>query len=223
MIRKFIVTLCLAVSPLLASAQALNSVPRLGVDYEILPTTQPTYGQGKIEIAEVFSYGCIHCFHFQPLVNEWQKKMPADVRWEYVPAGFGGPFDEFARAFFAAQILGVQKKTHDAVFKGVFVDHYVTEATPAQLADLYARFGVDRGKFLSTMAGEEVKARFAKAHEFALRTGIEGTPTLIVNGKYRITGRATDGLQGMLKTLDYVLARERERATAAKAEKVAGT
>ena len=104
-----------AASPAIASGPA----PRLGVDYVLLPVPQPTYGQGKIEVAEVFSYRCIHCAEFQPSVNIWKKTMPADVRWEYVPGVFGGSWDDFARAYFAAELMGVQKRTHDAVFKGV--------------------------------------------------------------------------------------------------------
>ncbi len=108
MIRALTFAFCLLL-PLAGLAQPfLPGTPQAGTDYEVLPVAQATYGKGKIEVAEVFSYGCIHCFHFQPLVNTWKKTMPADVRWEYVPAAFGGPFDNFARAFLAAQIMGVQ-------------------------------------------------------------------------------------------------------------------
>ena len=83
----------------LAAAPANPALaPRPGVDYDVLPTPQPTYGQGKIEVAEVFSYRCIHCAEFQPAVNAWMASKPADVRFEYVPAVFGGTWDDFARA-----------------------------------------------------------------------------------------------------------------------------
>jgi len=199
--------------PLSGLAQPfLPGTPQAGTDYEVLAVAQPTYGKGKIEVAEVFSYGCIHCFHFQPLVNTWKKTMPADVRWEYVPAAFGGPHDNFARAFFAAQILGVQQKTHDAVFKAVFTDHMLKTASPEELADLYAKLGVNRAKFLSTMESDAVTAKFAYAREFALRTGITGTPTIVINGKYRVDGNTPGGLEAIFKTVDFLLAREREQA-----------
>src|SRR4249919_87352 len=103
-------------------APAMPFVPQAGHDYDLLATPQPTWGQGKIEVAEVFSYRCIHCAEFQPHVNAWKKSMPTDVRWEYVPAAFGGTWDTFARAFYAAQLMNIQPRTHDLVFKGVFVD-----------------------------------------------------------------------------------------------------
>lgn len=218
MIRKLMLVLCLL--PLSALAQPFApGTPRPGVDYEVLPTAQATYGKGKIEVAEVFSYGCIHCFHFQPIVNTWKKTMPADVRWEYVPAAFGGAFDSFARAFLAAQILGVQPKTHDAVFKAVFVDHMINSAEPEELADMYAKLGVDRAKFLKTIQGPEVTAKLAHARDFALRTGISGTPTIVVNGKYRVDGNNQGGLEGIFKTVDFLIAAERELAASAKAAK----
>ena len=200
--------------PVPASAPA----PRQGVDYEVLPTPQPTYGQGKIEVAEVFSYRCIHCAQFQPYVNNWKKNLPADVRWEYVPGVFGGTWDDFARAYFAAEILGVQAKTHDAVFKGVFVDKMVTTGTPDEIADMYGKFGVDRAKFLATSQSFGVTAKLNRAKQFALRTGVNATPTIIVNGKYRVNVTNDRGFDGMLSTVSYLVARERA-TTAATAKK----
>lgn len=218
MIRRSLFVLLLSLLPLAAIAQPmLPGTPQENTDYVTLPAPQPTYAQGKIEIAEVFSYGCVHCAEFQPHVNTWKKTMAKDVRWEYVPAVFGGHWDRFARAYLAAQMLGVQEKTHDAVFKGVFVDGLVKTASAEELADLYARFGVDRAKFLAAMASETVTGRLAKARDFAQRTGIDSTPTLIVNGKYRVLGRKDTGWAGMLKTAEFLV--QRERGLAAKAAK----
>ena len=220
MIRRSLFILLLSLLPLSAFAQPMAAGHREGVDFITLPAPQPPYAAGKIEVAEVFSYACVHCFTFQPMVNKWKKTMAKDVRWEYVPAAFGGPFDQFARAYFAAQLMGVQEKTHDAVFKGVFTDKLVKQGTPEEVADLYARFGVDRAKFLATMAGNDVKAKMAKARDFAMRSGVESTPTLIVNGKYRVLGRTETGFDGMLKTAEFLVQRERELAVkAAKAAK----
>ncbi|MFA6985480.1 MAG: thiol:disulfide interchange protein DsbA/DsbL [Arenimonas sp.] len=201
---------------------AAAPAPRLGTDYEVLPVPQPKYGVGRIEVAEVFSYRCIHCAEFQPLINTWKKTMPADARWEYVPAVFGGSWDDFARAYFAADILGVHKKTHDAAFKGIFVDELIKTGTPEEIADMYAKFGVDRAKFLGTMQSFGVTAKLNRARQFALRTGVSATPTIIINGKYRVTATRDRGFAGMLATVDYLIARERAaapKATPAQASK----
>jgi protein dithiol oxidoreductase (disulfide-forming) len=182
------------------------------VDYTTLPNPVAPYGQGKLEVDEVFSYACIHCFHFQPLVNEYRKTLPRDVRWEYVPAAFGGPFDMMGRAYLAAQLLGVQERTHDGVFSGIFEKQKIKQATPDEVADLYAGLGVDRAKFMDALRSETVEARFKKARQFVIDTGVQGTPTLVVNGKYRVMGREDTGPAGMLRTVDFLLAKERAAA-----------
>ena len=212
--RRVLTALIFLFLPLAALAQPMAPGFREGLDYETLPQPIPTYAKGKIEIAEVFSYACVHCFHFQPEVNKFKQTMAKDVRWEYVPAAFGGHWDVFARAYFAAQILGVQPKTHDAVFNGIFVQNKIKTGSPDELADLYASLGVNRAKFLAAFNGEEASARLAKAREFGLRAGVQGTPTLIINGKYRVLGRADTGVDGMFKTAEFLVDKER---TAAKA------
>jgi thiol:disulfide interchange protein DsbA len=216
MIRSFILSVFLLL-PISALAQPFApGTPKPGLDYEVIATPQPTFGQGKIEVAEVFSYGCVHCYHFQPMVNAWKKSIPADVRWEYVPAVFGGPADNFARAFFAAQILGVQQQTQDAVFKAIFEDQLLKSGTLEAIADLYSSIGVSRSKMLATMQSAEVTAKLAKAKQFALSTDISGTPTIVVNGKYRVMGNTSGGLGQVFKTVDFLIAEERALASPVK-------
>lgn len=203
-----------APAPAPVPAPGSPEAPRLGTDYEVLDPAQPTIGQGKIEVAEVFSYMCIHCAHFQPSVNTWKARMPADVRWEYVPAAFGGPWDEFARAYYAAEILGVQARTHDAAFKAIHVDRVIKTGSQDEIADLYAKWGVDRTKFLDTMKSFGVTAKLNRGKQFAQRTGVTATPTIIVNGKYRVNVTEDRGFDGMLSTVDFLLAQERAQAGA---------
>lgn len=218
MTRHAWIILLFALASATAGAQMLpDTSPRVGVDYEVLPTPQPTYGRGGIEVAEVFSYRCIHCAKFQPSVDAWLKSNGAGLRWEYVPAAFGGTWDDFARAFFAAQALGVQQKTHAAVFKAIFELKKISTGTPEEIATMYAGLGVDKSKFLAAMKSPAVDLKLRKAHDFAVRTGIQGTPTLILDGKYRIAATTDRGFDGMLSTLDYLLFKERAAQAAARA------
>lgn len=204
--------LALAQSPAPSPMPASADAPRLGIDYEVMPIPAPTYGKGKIEVAEVFSYGCIHCAHFQPLVTAWKKKLAKDVRFEYVPADFGGAWHTFALAYFAADKLHVVDKTHDAVFRAVHEQHVLAGTEPADIAAMYGNLGVDAGKFLAAMNDPALQARLDHARQFALATGIEGTPTLIVAGHYRISATADRGFAGMLATADYLVGLERAAA-----------
>ena len=202
--RIFIATLLLA--PLTLSAQLKPSVPVAGKDYVVLSAPQPTWGTGGIEVAEVFSYSCVHCAEFQPLVNAWKKKLPADVRFTYVPAVFGGVWDNTARAYFAAEALGVQAKTHDAIFKAFFIDRKIKTGSVEELAGIYAGLGVNRKKMLDTMNGFTVSSKLNRARQFAVRAGVDSTPSLIVNGKYRVTAKS---LESSLQVADFLVQKER--------------
>ena len=199
-----------------AAAAAPAQAPRPGTDFEVISPAQPTWGQGKIEVAEVFSYRCIHCAEFQPKVNVWKKSMPADVRWEYVPGVFGGTWDTFARAYFAAELMGVQPKTHDKVFEGVFVTQSAGNGSVEEIAAMYGKLGVDSPKFLATMNSFGVTAKLNRAKQFAMRTGVKATPTIIINGKYRVNVTPDRGFDGMLATTNYLIAQERAAAAAKK-------
>ena len=202
--RIFLATLLLA--PITLSAQLKPGVPVAGKDYVVLSAPQPTWGTGGIEVAEVFSYSCVHCAEFQPLVNAWKKKLPADVRFTYVPAVFGGVWDSTARAYFSAEALGVQAKTHDAIFKAFFIDRKVKTGSVEELADIYAGLGVDRKKMLATMNGFTVSSKLNRARQFAVRAGVDSTPSLIVNGKYRVTAKT---LESSLEVANFLIQKER--------------
>lgn len=188
------------------------NAPREGIDYTVLPEPQPTFGTGGIEVAEVFAYTCIHCANLQPTINAWKPTLASDVRFRYVPGAFGGPSDNFARGFFAAETMGLLDKTHDGVFKAFFVDRKFQTGSLEEIADYYATQGVDREAFLSTMNSFAVTAKLNRARQFALRTNVQATPTMIINGKYSATTTGDRGPEGLLATIDYLVAMERANA-----------
>ncbi len=189
------------------------TAPRPGIDYMVLATPQPTFGQGGIEAAEVFAYTCIHCANLQPNLVAWKATLPADIRVEYVPAAFGGVSDNFARAFFAAQATGLLDKTHDDMFGAVLVERKIATGSVDEIADYYATQGADRAAFLSTMESFSVTAKLNKARQFAARTGVNATPTVIVNGKYSAQLTGDRGAQGLFDTIEFLAAHERAGTT----------
>ncbi|MEA9560184.1 thiol:disulfide interchange protein DsbA/DsbL [Xanthomonas campestris] len=190
--------------------------PVAGTDYLDIEGGQP-YQQaaGKIEVAEVFGYVCPACNAFQPLIGPWKAGLPSDVHFVYVPAMFGGPWDDYARAFYAAETLGVQEKTHDALYKAIHVDQSLKgergKDSVQDIAGFYAKYGVASKTFIDTMSSFGVSAKTNRAKQFATRSKITGTPSLIVNGKYLVKGQS---FPDMLRLADHLIARE--RATLAK-------
>lgn len=197
-----------------APAPALDpaKAPRPGVDYEVMAEPQPTFGQGGIEVAEVFAYTCIHCANLQPVLNQWKPNIASDVRFVYVPGVFGGISDNFARGYYAAEAMGLVEKTHDALFRAVLIERSFQTASIEEIADWYAKQGANRETFLSTMQSFAVTAKLNRARQFALRSGVQSTPTMIINGKYRAVATGDRGMQGLLDTVDFLVAKERAEA-----------
>ena len=196
--------------------------PVEGTDYEVIAQGQPFEPQqGKIEIAEVFNHVCPACASFQPLVSAWKAKLPADVSFVYVPAQFGGPFDVYARSFYASQALGLEEKAHDALYRAIHVDHTLKgergRDTPQDIARFYQAYGADPAQFVETMGSFAVEGKLAKARRFMQQTGVQGTPTLVVAGKYRVTGAENSTRSDQIRIANQLVARERAAAGGAPA------
>lgn len=183
--------------------------------FEPIEPAQPTAAApGKIEVIEVFSYGCHACNDFQPQMNVWLKKKPANVEFSYLPATFRPDFALFARAFYAAQALGVEERTHDAIFDAVFVKKHPVK-TLEDIADIYAANGVKKEDFLAAANSFAVNAKVKRVDQLLPRYGVMSTPTLIVAGKYRISGETAGSWTAMFSALDTLIARESAGAAAA--------
>jgi thiol:disulfide interchange protein DsbA len=199
--------LLLALLPLSAFA----ADPVAGVDYVEIADGKPYAPlNGKVEVVEVFGYTCIHCAHFQPVVSAWHKKQPSWVRFTPVPAAFGGYWMPYARAYYAAAKLRVLAKTHDAMFKALHEQGSlpIQNASSNEIAAWYANYGADPQAFAAAMDSPATDVLLERSKEFALASGIEGTPTLVVNGKYRVTASS---FEDTLRIADYLIARERAR------------
>ena len=201
-----------AAAPVVADAALASAklppgpAPVLGTDYFVIDTPERETGS-TISVVEVFGYSCPHCAHFQPYVDAWKKKQPADVKFSYLPAVFGGIWEVFARAYYTADAMGVLQKSHNGIYNAVHVQHRVANNVD-EVAALYADYGVDKNVFASTMQSFAISAKVGAARELATRWGIEGTPTIVVAGKYRVT-ITTAGEDVFLRNVDWFVAKER--------------
>jgi thiol:disulfide interchange protein DsbA len=161
-----------------------------GKDYNVLPSPQPTSGS-KIEVLEFFFYGCGHCYHLHSSLVSWEKKMPKDVELTYVPTIFRDNMEPMARTFYALESLGELHRMHDALYRAWNVDA-VKLYDEAQIAGFVATKGVDRTKFSAAYNSFTMQSRVTRAKQMTRSYLISGTPTLIVDGKYVITGLQPD-------------------------------
>ena len=201
-----------AAAPAPAPSAPSGPAPVAGVDYVQIANGQPLQpGTGRIEVAEVFGYTCPHCAHFEPELQAWKKRQAADVALVQVPAPFGGSWDPYARAYYAAEALGVLAQSNEAMFDAIHVKRTMPvgpNVGAAELAPFYAQYGVDAKRFADTYNSFGVDAKINRARQFAVKSGVESTPSIVVNGKYRVTVDQ-DGFGKMLQTVDWLVAQER--------------
>lgn len=203
-------------SRLLATAALLLLSPlalaqfEAGRDYIEISPAQPTASGDKIEVIEVFGYPCIHCAHAAPVISEWSKGLGPDVKLSYMPAVFGGVWEAFGRAFYTAETMGVMEKTHEPLFEAIHTEQRQFRNLE-DIASFYAEYGVSKEAFLSALQSFPVNAKIDQAVEQVRAYGVEGTPTMIVNGKYRVMspGEASGGFKKMLDIVDFLIAKER--------------
>lgn len=200
-----------------AQARPLQGPPPVaGKDYVEIPGGTPFEpAAGKVEVVEVFGYTCPHCASFEPLLQGWKTQQPADVKVVAVPAAFGGYWVPYAKAYYAAESLGLLEKTHQAMFNAIHVERALPVQplpTNEQIAAFYAKHGANAQQFASTMESFSVNAKLKRAMQFITRSGVDATPMLVVAGKYRVTGQ---GFEDTLRIAEHLIARERAAAAPA--------
>lgn len=182
-----------------------------GHDYVLIPDGKPLRAEpGKVEVVEVFAYWCHHCNNFEPQVAAWRLRQADDVAFRYLPAAFSLD-DNYARAYFASESLGGLERTHEATYAAIHARQALPGrgATVAEVAALYAGLGLDGAAVAAAMASPETDARMRASHGFIAAAGVQGTPSIIVNGRYRVIGRS---FAEMLRITDLLVARERAAA-----------
>ena len=203
-----------------ADAAAKAPPPVLGTDYVEIPNGQPFEpADGRLEVAEIFGYVCPFCAAVQPTVSAMKAKFPPDVRMVYVPAAFGAMWDNYAKAFYTAEAMGLVDKTHDAMFRAIHIDKTLKGErgmdTPDEIAAFYAAYGADPKQFVSSMESFAVATKVNHARQFIMNAFTNGdqagTPTFIVNGKYRVKGKSIDD---MFRVLNQLIVAERNAKAA---------
>ncbi len=182
-----------------------------GIEYKrISPPVPVEAPAGKVEVVELFWYGCPHCFHFEPLLENWVKKLPEDVVFRREPAVFNPLWALHAKAYYTAELLKVLDRMHPVLFDAIHVQQRKLK-TPEALRKLFAEHGVKPADFDRVFNSFAVDVKLRRAAELTRRYGIDGVPTLIVQGTFRTDGPLANGHQGMLRIADYLIDRERKR------------
>lgn len=175
----------LIVAALFFSIQALAE-PVAGKDYKIIDPAQSTHGN-KIEVLEFFFYGCSHCFDLHPHLTSWERKIPKDVELVYVPTIFNAAWEPMAYTYYALEVLGKNHELHHDLYEAWNVKN-ITLTDEKEISNFLANFGIDKKKFSEAYHSFGVQSKVTRSKQITQTFNIRGTPTLIVDGKYLITG-----------------------------------
>ncbi|MEX2476268.1 thiol:disulfide interchange protein DsbA/DsbL [Marinobacter sp.] len=182
-----------------------------GTHYKELSSPVRTDNGDTIEVAEVFWYGCPHCYNFKPLVEPWAEDLPKGVDYVQIPAALGQSWEPHAKAFYALEAMGELDKVHDALFDALARDRQPLNSGEA-LAEFVSGHDVDGDAFLKSYNSFGVSAKMQKAQSKIRGARITGTPTMLVNGKYTVSASMAGGHEAVLDVVDYLIERERGEA-----------
>lgn len=182
-----------------------------GQHYSLLKNPVPVADKSKIEVVELFSYHCSHCFHFEPLIQAWKKSLAEDVVVKQMPAYWNPQIEPWVRGYYTAVVLGIVEKTHIPVFNLFILDKRQLN-TAEQWANFYSQFGKSREEILKAYNSFGVTS-YTEQADRRLKNNYkaEGTPELFVQGKYRIhLNKDIKTQQDMLKVADFLIEQERK-------------
>ena len=161
--------------------------PVAGKDYKLVNPAQPTSSGSKIEVLEFFFYGCSHCFHLHPELTAWERKMPKDVSLVLVPTVFNPSWEPMAYTYYALEALGQIHNLHHEIYEAWNLKN-MPLTNEADISAFVAKHGVDSKKFSEAYRSFGVQSKITRGKQLTQSYNIRGTPTLIVDGKYLITG-----------------------------------
>ena len=193
-----------ALSPLVARAQTGAEPP-----YTTLKDALPVENPDKIEVAEFFWYGCIHCYNLEPLLETWVPKLPADIQFRRIPAVFNERWAHDAAIFYAFEVLGVLDKLHRPLFDAIHKDRLKTD-NPAALGEWLTKNGLEPKKFEATMKSFGVQSKLKRAAQLTGASRIDGTPALMVQGRYTISAEQGKSREGMLSVAESLAGQVRK-------------
>jgi len=191
-----------------ASAEEFSA----GRHYEVLKTPTATRDSSKVEVVEVFWFGCNHCYSLEAYLQPWKEKIPEDVDFWKSHATWNPTLKIHARLFYSAKALGVESETTAAAFNAIQREkRFLTGNT--ELEYFFKGFGINKEKYQSVSKSFGVDNAVRQADNRMRQWTITAVPTLIVNGKYKVLATRELGTEKLLEVVDYLIKKERKFLT----------
>ncbi len=183
--------------------------PVEGQDYRLLSPAQPTGSPGKVVLTEFFSYQCSHCYAFYPVVKAWAAKLPNDVVFERVPVSLGrSSWVPTVQVFYALQAMGKLEQMDRLIFAGIHAQN-AKLLDDASVTSFVAKQGVNAAEFAAAYNSFGVKSSTVRADQLMKTHKVQGTPAMVVDGKYVVISEGTKNYEDLLARTDKVIAKAR--------------
>ena len=182
-----------------------------GTHYTELAAPANTNDSSKVEVLEVFWYGCSHCFRFEPLIANWEATMPADVDFGRFPAMWNGLMEVHAQVYYTAEAMDVLDIVHEHVFNAINIEGNRLQ-NEGQIGALFAKYGINEDEFAKSFNSFSVRTKVNQAKQRMQAYEIRSTPNMVVNGKYLVaTGQNVLTQADMLEVVDFLVEKERQQ------------
>jgi thiol:disulfide interchange protein DsbA len=194
-------------------AALAQGAPREGTHYVKLGSPAPTsVPAGKVlEVVEFFWYGCPHCYAFEPVIEAWVKKLPADVAFRQVPVGFMAPHQFHARLFYALEETGQLAALHRKVFNAIFQQGKRLN-NESEIVQFAKDHGADGNMLVKAMKGFSVSTKAARAKQLAEAYKIDGVPALGIHGRFYTAASLAGSHERAVAVADYLIQLARQKA-----------
>jgi len=210
--RTLLISLMALIASMTVSAPIAAENYVEGVHYEAIDIPVKTGLEGeqplKVEVVEVFSYMCIHCYSFDPLLKLWEQNKAEQAVFNRLPAVFSADWELMARAFYTAEILDVSEQMHEPLFEAIHKQPKNLRDEDIMAALFLEHAEIPAAEFTESFNSFFVRSRVMQARAKGRAYGITGVPVMIVNGKYRVGGRMAGSNEAMLDVVDFLVRRE---------------
>jgi len=199
--RKFLLTVLLFLT---TSAIAID--PQPGVNFKQTKELIATDTPGKIEVIELFWYGCIHCFNFDPYLDKWADKLPKDIVFKRVPAIPRKDWVPMAKAYYALETLGLEHKLHEKLFDAIHKDKIVDPSSEISAINWIAVNGKkDLNEVKDAFNSFSMKSKLSNSFKMFKAAGATGVPAIIIDGRYMTSTTMAGGEKNTLQLMDYII------------------
>lgn len=180
-----------------------HAEPQLGKEYSLVAQPQPT-DLKKIEVTEIFSYGCSHCFELEPTIAKWSKKLPNDVVFTRLHAVTNPKWQALGKVYYTLEALGEVERLHADVFNAMHLKD-VNFGDEKTAIEWMGKQGIDTKKFGDTLVSFGVMGKVARSKQLTTAYGVNGVPTIVVAGKYQTSASTAGGHEAALKVTEHLI------------------